>query len=139
MGGARSACDGNSSSETQPAAESDNALAHEALAAEQMGDAGKVEPQAGRIRNCCARSPAPGREQAETMEESHIRLELGWTDIKPENHDARLGERHAGMKAECLGSGANGGDLDPAADAVSGDERRMPARPEPSRGALLGT
>ena len=72
-----------------------DALAHRSLAAEQMGDAVEVEPQAVRARHGGARRPAPRGEQAEAGQQGRIGLRIGVADVEAGDQRARLGHRHA--------------------------------------------
>ena len=122
MRGARRAGDGDSGGKAQPAAESEDAPAHNLLAAEQMGDAGQVQPEPVRAGQSGARSPAAGGEQAEPAQPGGIAFRIGGADVEPPHQHPRLGERHARREPERAGARAGGGDQVAIADAVRGDE-----------------
>ena len=93
----------------------EDAFAHPRLAAEQMGDAGQIEPEAVRAGAGGARRPAAGGEQAQPREPGGVALGVGGADVEAGNEDPRLGERHAGPQAERARRRAGGGEDVPIA------------------------
>ena len=95
---------------------------HLLLAAEQVRGAGKVEEQPVGARQRRDRRPAPRGEDRQALQRGEIALGIGGADVEPRHLRARLGDGHAGPQPQCLGGGAGGGDLDPAAAADGRDE-----------------
>ena len=116
--------------EAEPCAEAQDAPRHRPLAAEQMGDAGEIEPQPVARRPRLRRSASSGgrRTSASRSSTAASAAGVGIAHVEPRHQRARLRQRHAGGEAERAGGGAGGGDHHARADRMRGDERGQARR-----------
>ena len=119
---ARRAGDGDPGGKAEPAAESEDALAHPLLAAEQMGDAGQIEPQpvgpetaARGVQRRAANRPSRASKAASPSR-------IGGADVEAGNQGARLGERHAGQRPSARAAGQAAATTSRLPIAMGGDQ-----------------
>ena len=90
----------NPGGKPQPAAKAQDVLAHPPLSAEQMRHSAKVEPYSIRSADRSKRSPAPGGEHREMLQNALVALGIGGDQLQARDQCPRLGHWNARIQPE---------------------------------------